>query len=215
MKHKLTASMLRIILIIILILLIAGGVTGFIFLRDALVKQAQEAAKISAEALSSQDKLQNLKDAQAMLAANEDVEQKVSRMLATSIQYTYQDEIIRELKKLGDSAGVKVTNIDFMSTTPVTTPTPTNPSTAAQPDGATTGTPAQGTSIPSNVKLTQANITISTPLRYDNLLRFIRFVEQNTMTMKVSKLGLSSAGESEGDQILVNCDVLTVGVYTR
>jgi len=211
MKHKLTASMLRIILIIILILLIAGGVTGFIFLRDALVKQAQEAAKISAEALSSQDKLQNLKDAQAMLAANEDV----SRMLATSIQYTYQDEIIRELKKLGDSAGVKVTNIDFMSTTPVTTPTPTNPSTAAQPDGATTGTPAQGTSIPSNVKLTQANITISTPLRYDNLLRFIRFVEQNTMTMKVSKLGLSSAGESEGDQILVNCDVLTVGVYTR
>jgi len=187
MKHKLTASMLRIILIIILILLIAGGVTGFIFLRDALVKQAQEAAKISAEALSSQDKLQNLKDAQAMLAANEDVEQKVSRMLATSIQYTYQDEIIRELKKLGDSAGVKVTNIDFMSTTPVTTPTPTNPSTAAQPDGATTGTPAQGTSIPSNVKLTQANITISTPLRYDNLLRFIRFVYRVQASPKVTR----------------------------
>ena len=113
---------------------------------------------------------------------------------------------------LRTSAGVKVTNIDFQSVTPVAPATPTD-AVAAQ-DG-TAATPGASASIPSYVQLTQANVTIATPLRYDNLLRFIKFVEQNTMTMKVSKLSLSSAGKSEGDSLLVNCDVLTVGVYTQ
>ena len=76
MSHKFSASTLRIILSIVLFLLIAGGITGFIFVRDTLVKQAKEAAQISAAASNSQDKLQNLKNAQAQLDENEDVEKK-------------------------------------------------------------------------------------------------------------------------------------------
>lgn len=212
MNHKFSASTLRIILAIVLFLIIAGGVTGFVFIRDILVKQAQEAARDSATASNSQDKLQNLKNAQALIDANEDVEQKVYKMLASSGQYAYQEELLKELKKIGAPAGVKVTNIDYQSVTPVVAATPAD---AAGAQGSTPAAPNASSGIPANVQLIQANVTISTPLRYDNLLRFIRYIEQNTLTMKVSKLSLSSAGKSEGDSLLVNCDVLTIGVYTQ
>lgn len=212
MSHKFSASTLRIILSIVLFLLIAGGITGFIFVRDTLVKQAKEAAQISAAASNSQDKLQNLKNTQAQLDENEDVEKKVYKMLASNSQYAYQEKILEELKKIGTPAGVKVTNIDYQSVTPVVATAPSNAT--GVPDS-TPATPSADSGIPANVQLIQANVTISTPLRYDNLIRFIRYIEQNTMTMKVSKLSISSAGKSEGDSLLVNCDVLTIGVYTQ
>lgn len=208
-KHTLNAQALRIVLIIALLLLIAGGTAGFLLIRVELVKKASETAEISARATNSQSRVQELKNAQTALLANEAVEKKVQNMIATNVYYTYQDQIVTTLKTLGDTANVKVTNVDFTTSTQLSASTPAP---AAAAPGAAPAAPINN--IPGDVKLTQANITVSTPLQYDSLLKFLRYIEQNTMSMKVSKISLSKASDDKG-KMLVNCDVLTIGVYMR
>lgn len=206
MKGKFSASTLRIILIITLLLLMAGGVAGFIFIRALLVEKANSTATVSAEAATSQEKLQNLRRAQATLDENKDVVKKAESMIATTQQYMYQDQIIEALIRLGKSADVSITSISFASTTPVE---------AAVPAGANAASPTATTGAPSGVNLTQVDVTLATPIKYENLLRFIRYVEQNTMTMKISSLNISKGDNAPAGQTLVNCDALTIGVYTR
>lgn len=205
MNKKLSASTLRIILIIVLLLILAGGIAGFLFARSILVAQAVEVAKIGAQASTSQNKVENLQKALTELDANTAVENKVQDMVATGLKYTYQDQIVSALKTLGASAGVKVTNISFIDVKTIGgTATPAAGSSPAAP------------SVAPDIKLTQASVTVATPLRYDDLLKFIHSIEQNTMTMKVSKLSISKSGDTKANnQMLVNCDVLTIGVYTR
>lgn len=206
MNSKLTASTLRIILIIVLILLIGGGTAGFLFIRGQLVTKANEATAIISEAASSQEKLQNLRRALSVLEANSAAEQKAQAMVATAEKYTYQDQIIEDLVMLGKSANVTVKNIDFSSSVPVA---------ATVPAGSNAASPAPATSVSSGVNTTQASVTLAMPARYEDIMRFVRYVEQNTMTMKVSKLGLTGAGKDRNGELLVTCDTLTIGVYTR
>lgn len=206
---KITASTLRIILVCLLVILIAGGTAGFIFIKAKLAEKASEVASISTTVANSQDELQQLRRAQEELTANEDAEKKAEAMIAVSMKYTYQDQIIESLKQLGDSAGVKVTNIDFTSSSQVG-------ASAAPASGQGAPAPApSASSIASDVKLTQASVALETPTRYDNLMRFLRYVEQNTMSMKVSKISMSSSGKDKSGHILVSCQTLTIGVYMR
>lgn len=208
MEQKITALTLRIILSIALLLLLIGGAVGFMFVRGILVAQATETAKVTAQASTSQNNVQNLQKALKELNENSATEEKVGAMIATNLKYTYQDQIVTTLKALGTSAGVKITNIGFED--------PTKVSAAPTPPSGPSVAPAAPSAVPADIKLTQANVSLATPVRYDSLLTFLHYVEQNTMSMKVSKLSISSAGDSKDtSQQTVNCDVLTIGVYTR
>lgn len=205
MERKLNASTLRIVLVITLLLLVTGGIVGFLYVRQELIKSAIETAKVSAVASTSQSSVNVLKKELSDLTANKDVEEKVRKMVATGLKYTYQDQIVESLQALAGTTGVKINNINFQAATSLGAPT------AAAP----TAGVATPTVVPGGVTLTQATVTLATPVRYDSLVRFVRAIEQNTMTMKVSKLTISATSDDKDSKQMVNCDMLTIGVYMR
>ncbi len=211
MKVKFNASVLRIILSVSLLLIIAGGILGFRAIYTQLVKIAQNTAEISTKATSGQEEVRKLQNAQLALKQNEAIAKKIRNMIATNINYTYQDQIVYALKALGASSNVKVTNVTFTSTSQLATPTPAP--TAAVPTP--TDPAAASSSIPADIKLTETTIAIESPLKYEDLLTFLHNIEQNTMAMKVSMVSLSGGGSGEGDKKLVSCETLKIGVYTR
>ena len=205
MHAKVSTPVLSAILIAVLLLIIAGATAGFLYVHGLLLQKADETAQVTTESANSNAKINALKQEQAELKANADVEKKVQDMLATSLQYTYQDQVVSALKAIASSANVTITNIDFSSavaaTGTTTTPTP--------------GAATAPVTIPGGVTMKQVSITLGSPLPYDNLILFLRYIEQNTMSMKVSKVSITGTGKNKSGQTLVSCDTLTLGVYMR
>lgn len=210
MRTKISASVLSIILVAALVLLIAGATAGFIYVRGILLQKANDTAAVTTESANSNTQITVLKQEQAALNENAAVEQKVQSMVATGIKYTYQDQVVDALKAIAGSANVTITNIDFTSSLTGTSTGTSTPTTGSIGSGA-----AAPLAIPGNVTLKQVNVTLASPLSYDNLMHFLRDVEQNTMSMKVARVSITGTGKTQGGSTLVNCDALTIGVYMR
>ncbi|MFI5212624.1 MAG: hypothetical protein ACHQTE_01560, partial [Candidatus Saccharimonadales bacterium] len=61
------------------------------------------------------------------------------------------------------------------------------------------------------VKSTSVAVTLVNPINYNNLLTFVKLIEQNLTKMQVSKIGLSK--DPSSNKII--SDALTVEVYIR
>ena len=209
MKHsRLTATTLRLILASSLILAIAGAAIIFTLASTRLKEVATTVSHKVADAEASQNSLTNLKKIEAFLAEHQDTVTRANDIVAESKSYEYQDQIIFDLKAYAASAGVKITNFDFTSGNSAAPTTP-----AA---GAATATPAEGaeaataTAAPA-VKSTSVSIALESPIRYENLLRFVKAIEQNLTKMQISAITLSKG--TTNDQ--VTTDTLSIEVYIR
>lgn len=195
---SLSATSLRLILVISLFIIGIFASIAFLFTTDRLKDAATEVSSTLARANDSQNDIQNLQRVQDELARNKDVVERASSIVAESQSYQYQDQIIKDLTDYANRAGIAITNFDFAAakattTTPnATTPAPTQPNT------------------PSGVNSTSASITIKNPVNYESLLRFLNSIEQNLTKMQISKVGLSK--EASGG---IASDALTIEVYIR
>lgn len=195
---SISASTLRVILIISLAVLILSGTGGFLYLRALLVAKAEETAGVVANVDYSDKQLQSLKDAERKLNENASIEQKVREMVPAKESYAYQDAIVLNIIAIAKKAGVTIKNIDY--TVATATGTDGNTSTVTLPGGITS---------------TTANVTFESPLRYDNWLAFVHYIEQNTLRMQIANVSISSTGESADGHSLITSDGFTIGVYVR
>ncbi len=208
MRAKISAPVVSAILIACLLLIIAGATAGFLYVHGLLVQKADETARVTTESANSNEKINALKQEQAELKANAGVEKKVQDMLASNLQYTYQDQVVTALKAIASSANVSITNIDFTSAVAAT-------GTSTPPPTSAAGGAAAPITIPGGVTMKQVSITLASPLPYDNLILFLHYIEQNTMSMQVSKVSITGTGVSKDGKTLVSCDSLTLGVYMK
>lgn len=210
MKQQLTPPQLRIILVLAFIITIALGIGGFMLLRNMLVAEASAIADITSEVKGLSNNIRSLKNAEKTLTENQDIEIKARDMVAESKSYQYQDRIVTDLKDMATSSGVVIKNVDFATEQ-------TNTSTAPQQqDNGGIATPT--TALPSGINQIKATITIESPVAYDNLLLFIRSLENNNMKMQISKVAITGAGASDGsnnDKNQVTSDAFIIGVYIR
>lgn len=195
MNRQLSARQLRIILSISLFVIVALMVGIATYSYHSLRSVAVNVAQTLADADAGQDNLQTLEKIQEQLENDKDVVARANSIVADSQSYQYQDQIITDLQNYAAKAGITITNFDFTSTT-ATTPSQT---------------PAPQTAAPSGVKSTSVTVTLKNPINYDNLLRFLKSIEQNLTKMQVSKIGLSKS-QTGSD---VSSDVLTIEVYIR
>lgn len=199
MKHyQLTAWRLRLMLAILMFVIVAAaGVIAF-FGYTELKKVAVEVSHTTVDADASQNNLQNLQKIQQKLASNKDVITRTNGIVAESQSYQYQDQIIADLKNYASRAHITITNLDFgMTTTKSPTPTP----------GSTGGL---NVPPPAGVKTTTVAVTLQNPINYDDLLHFLKSIEQNLTKMQVSKVSLS-----KGSGSAVSIEALTIEVYIR
>ena len=193
-----TATRLRLILSasLFVIILIAG--VSFSLIDGTLRDMATDVSHTTADAEASRDSVQTLQKVQQELTADADVITRASNIVAESQSYQYQDQIVNDLNDYANKAGVSVTSLDFGATT-------TTPAASASP------TPTSSAPAVAGVNSKTVTVAIKNPVNYNNLLHFIRSIEQNLTKMQISKVGISK-GSSGND---VSSDILTIQVYVR
>ncbi len=201
MKHKLTASTLRILLIVMLFLVIALAIGGFYFAQIKLTEYASSISQLNADADAGSGNVETLKRLQVYLERQKLVIKKTEAIVADSKSYAYQDQIVDDIVAIGKAADIKITGFTFETTGAATAPT-TAPATAAPT------TPA--VVIPGGVKSTTANITVGSPANYDNVLDFIKRVERNPTKMQIKNVSMSKSGSNS-----VTAPTFAIEVYIR
>jgi hypothetical protein len=200
MKSKsLTASSLRIILIISLFLIAGLAAVGFSFVTDGLRTTATDTSTTLAEADASRNNVQVLQQVQKELQANKDVIERASSIVAESQSYQYQDQIIKDITDYATRSNITITNFDFGET-----------KSAGNTSNSTTAPSTPQAAKPAGVNSTTVSITLQNPVNYNRLLLFIHSIEQNLTKMQISTVSLSR--EASGN---ITSDALKIEVYIR
>jgi TolA-binding protein len=194
MKHTaLTATKLRFILSFTLVLIILTTSGVLYFVNTQLRTFATEVSHTTADAAASQTTIATLQQLQQQLSENKEVVERASNIVAESQSYQYQDDIIQDLNDYASRAGITITNFNFDAA-------------ASSSEGAD----SPGIAPPAGINSTLVSITIQNPVVYDNLLRFIKSIEQNLTKMQVATIGLTKDTGSN-----ITTDGLTIEVYIR
>lgn len=198
---QITPTKLRAILLIsIALVIIAGGVI-FYFANTSLRQVATSVSHKVADAQASGSTLDNLKKIQAFLDEQKSTIDRVNSIAADSQSYQYQDQIIVDLNTYASNAGIVITSINFTAADAAAA-TPPASGAAATPDPATPSAP---------IKSTFVSVSIQSPVDYENLLRFIKSIEQNLTKMQISSVSMSKGAESTD----VTTDTLNIEVYVQ
>jgi hypothetical protein len=176
---KLDAVRFRQILFAAIILLIGATGGAYYYLSGILQASAREAnhAKIDAE-LASNDTSQ-LQKLETQLSTYKDVIPRAKEIVASSSNFKYQDQVIKDITNLADSAGITITGYSFTGSATAeagATSTPTIPGTAPMTTAA---------------KKVTMTITVKSPLPYDSYLRFLRLIELNVTRLQVTGVNLT------------------------
>lgn len=201
--QRLNAVTLRMILSASLLLIIAIAATIVYFANTQLREVATTVSHKEADAEASENAVQTLKQIQSRLKKEENTIARVNSIVADSKSYQYQNQIISDLNDYASKANITITNLDFSASNAATTPA--TPAAPATPD-ATASQPLTG-----GLKSTSVSVTLANPVDYNNLLRFIRLIEQNLTKMQISKVNVSKEASSNS----VNTETFTIEVYIR
>lgn len=197
-RHPFTATRLRLALSSSLfVIAILTGISLY-FIYGKLHDVSTDVSHAVVDASASQDNIQTLQKIQSELADKKDVIDRASSIVADSKSYQYQNQILNDLNDYAGRAGITLTNIDFTS----------GDATGTTGSGAK---PAADSSAPAGVKSTSVSVAIQNPVPYDNLLRFIKSIEDNLTKMQISKIGLSKGTSGSN----VSSEILTIQVYIR
>lgn len=196
----LTATALRLVLIVSMFIIAALGAVGFLFVTDGLRETATNVSQTIAEANASQNNVQTLQQIQTKLAQDKDAVERARSIVAESQSYQYQDQIIRDLTDYANRSSIGITNIEFGETK----------STSSTQSG-TAGQNTQQSPTPSGVNSKTVTITLQNPVDYNSLLRFIHAIEQNLTKMQISAVGVSKDSTTGK----VTSQTLAIEVYVR
>ncbi len=201
--NQLTARQFRIVLLIILFLLVGGLVAGSVFVQTKLRSYSAEISTQNSQAARSESDIATLRKIEAFLEENQSVEQLAQKVVAESSSYQYQDQIIKDLSAIASESGITITSYGF-SEAAAEGATPAGG--AAQPGAAATPAPA----APSGLNSKSVSVQIVSPVSYNNLLDFIRRVEQNTTKMQIAGVSMSAAESGQ-----VSSNAFDIKVYVR
>jgi len=196
-QSKMTATKLRIILSITVIILIGLSAVGFYFGQNWLRTLAVSVSRTVADSKASGSDVQSLKKLQADLAARQSIVNKANSIMSSS--QNYQNQTIQDLDKYAADTGISISNYNF--TQPAAATAPTTATSASAP----TAAPATG--------LNSITVTLTSPLAYTKLLRFMAAIESNLPKMQVSSINLGRVTGSDRDS--VRTEQLTIEVYTQ
>lgn len=198
LPQAISASLLRWILLATIILIVLAGASVFYFAYTQLEKTASETGERVATARESEDTLQRLQSLQAELESKREIINTTSSVMADSQNFAYQDRIINDLTIYASRANLSIKNISFAAA-PATTATAPVTTDGSPPPAAAAG-----------MKKATVDITLESPINYQNLLNFLHYVEQNLTKLKVNRVVMT---KSDGDNVSI--DILNLEVYIR
>ena len=161
-----TASRLRYILIGLIAFMVVGFGVGAWWLQGLLATDVRNTDHAKIDADISAIELQQLKSLKKQLADEQDVINRAKQIAASSSQYQYQDQVIKDVSDYAARYGIAVNTFDF-------------------------STPNKQKTSTSGAKITAFSVTLKGPLPYTTFIRFLRDVETNLTKIQVTSLTLS------------------------
>jgi hypothetical protein len=216
-KTQLTPTTLRLILIAAMAALAVLAVVVFMVGYGKIKEYAVSTQTVAAEAQASDSSLQNLITLKKELETETDAVQRASMIVSESKSYLYQDQIIQDINRFADNAGIVITNISFSDTGTASTTAPaagTAPASGAAAPATGTAAAAATGGAPSGIKTTTATVTVKNPVDYNKMLTFIHSIEGSLFKMRISQVGLSKSTDAKSPND-VTSDVFTIEVYLR
>lgn len=185
-RMTLTASSVRIILILLLCLLFAGGVGVFILGKDQLSTLAEEVSNKKADADASSDNLANLQLLEQRLESYDDVADRLDDLRVSS-EFP-QFSAVKNIRAIADRYGISISTISFA---------------ASEGEGA-----SQASATPAGT--VQITFGVDGDIPYDTFLNFLNAIENN-----LPKLQLAGVSLPEGSGNRVSPGEFTLTLYTE
>lgn len=161
-----TATKLRYVLIALIVVLVAGFGAGAWWVQGMLADKVRETDHAKTDADLSATELQQLKQLDKQLEDQQDVVERAKQIAATSAQYQYQDQVIKDVSDYAARYGIQVNTFDFSTTN-------------------------KNATAVNGAKKTPFTVTLRGPLSYTTFMSFLRDLEGNLTKIQVTSLTLA------------------------
>lgn len=193
MKSDLTAVKLRSLLVFGLIVTFGAAIAGFYYgfgwiksYADTVNQTVVAAQAVSVSSGSSSQIQQKLSEQQSLIDS-------VNSLFALSTNY--QTQAIKDIYLYASKAGINVSDIKLDTPPAAAATTPTT-------------TPQTSTAATKPV-----SVSLSSPVSYSSLLRFLTYIETNIPKMQVSGVEMSRPTDGSVDSVLITA--VTINIYVR
>ncbi len=205
-KDIITATRLRIILVLCLVLTIGASI-GTVVMGQSVLKENSSSVTeaVKAEKASSQ-LLSLLQQAKERLKTQDSSYQKSKQLVASDVQTAYQQQVINDINLYAQKAGISVKGYTFEESSAASnakSPSSTSSSSAAAPA-------KPSSSGPSSARVVLA---VDSPIAYDSLLKFLKLLNTSLPQIYLSELSLARNEHSGDAGRPVNLESLTLEVY--
>lgn len=205
-SSTLDAPKLRIVLIVTIVILVGASATLFWFFRAQLITYAEQVEKDTTAASVSNSDVSKLKALKEELEDNQVAVNRAKSIVADSQHYQYQNQIVDDINIYAKKAGVSITNFGF------TDPSASTAATTPPPAGAATAPTQAAPTLPEGLKSVSVSLSLKSPIEYQNIIKFIRYIEANLTKMQVSGVAFSKTSPGSTQ---VSVDPITVEVYIQ
>lgn len=216
-----TSKRLFYVLCGVLVLLAAGAVAGLVLGDKQLQAKSDHLVTLRTESLALQSQQQSLVQAKKDVQKYSELE-KVAKSIVP--QDKDQARTVREIIKIADSTGIKISNISFPSSTlgQIGAKVPASASSSASSSSSSSASKSTTSAGTTQVKpvdgipgVYQLEINIQTdsnaPVAYSNLLTFLQKLEQNRRTAQVVSLTVTPS-TTDRNKVTFN---LVLDVYIK
>lgn len=165
----------RLLMGLIALLVVLAGV-GYYYGSEFLRQTVIQTSHIKTDASLSESNIAKLKKLETELEDKKEVVARTTQIISESSEYQYQDQIVRDINAYASRAGVKVIGYDFGD------------------GGKKIQRPTANKKQPIVIKgvtTLNATLTLATPIKYDNFLKFLKAIEQNLTKMQVTGVNMS------------------------
>lgn len=207
-----TARRLRLLLFVCILTIFGAGTVALTFTFQHLKAFNQQVNSLEANASVTNDDVVKLRQLKKNLADNGYVIYKTHRIVADSMSYRYQDEIINDITKYADQSGIQISGFSFTNNTGAAggssstgTAAPTTPTTPA----------TSGSSLPGGIKSVSATVSVTSPVNYSKYMKFIQFIETNATKMQIRSISLGRPADPNTPLTDIEPKDLEIEVYVR
>lgn len=208
--NAMSATKLRLLLIIGMVLLGIASIAGFYVAQAQLMKYANEISTLNATAQTGNESLQTLRTLEAKVNEERAAIAKARSIVSESKQYLYQDQIVNDISRIAGDSGISITQFDFagsQQTGATTTPAAGGATTTSPTDMA--GSSASGLST---LKSETVTVSVKSPASYTSLMNFIKAIEQNPTKMQIANISMTA---ETSDRNKVSSQTFIIKVYVR
>lgn len=205
--RNLNATTFRIILISILSVAIIASIAATYFGQSFLRSNSESVIQAVSTEFSSKNRLEQLQKAEQVLKTHEESMEKAKQIASSGEGFAYQQQLIDDINRYAERAGITVTGYSFSDIS--SGDTATTPAPAGTAEG---GTAAPAASGPAGMKKVAVSVSFLSPIDYQTLMRFLTILETSLPKINAQSIQLN---RSESNPTEVDLSSLNLEVYIK